>query len=266
MAEGELSGIPKRKAENNTDRWGYETHFREYVLLLGRKGSEALESIHTYPEHIALNHNWYGALDRMRNETKGDGHERYALITYDENAREFTFPEISAKGGPHEVPREVIAEEIRKAKEDRGITSIVGAIHTHPSSTPFSPEDLLPLLDRSQMYPMVAAGIATRGENIFAFRTKETESINHFNVMPEKFYEFFKDYWLKKAGYKSTKDDKGIYPISFFPNIWRVSLGIAERHRLALYKGKPNEDLVRIHTDKSLRGSWSNLLQEVLQR
>jgi len=202
----------------------------------------------------------------MRNETKGDGNEHYALITYDENAREFTFPEISAKGEPYEVPKEVIIEEVRKAKEDRGATSIVGAIHTHPSGVPFSPEDLLPMLDKSQMYSMVAVGIATRRENLFAFQTKETESINHFNIMPEKFYEFFKDYWLKKAGYKSTKNDKGIYPISFFPNIWRVSLGIAERHRLALYKGKPNEDLVRIQTNKSLGGGWSNLLQEVLQR
>lgn len=245
--------------------WDYDTRFREYALLLGRKGPDALESVNRFPERITLNNVWHGALDRMRDETKSDLHERYSLITYDETTRDFQFSEISAKGEHNQVPTDVIKEEIRKAKAERQATSLVGEIHTHPGTEPFSPEDLIPLLEKSSIRPALIVGIATYRANIFAFRTRETEPINHFNIMPEKFYDFFRDYWLEKAGYAALNKAHVLIPTSFFPNIWKVSTGIAERHRLALYKGKPKEDLVRIHTDKSLSQHWLDLLDEALR-
>jgi hypothetical protein len=265
MLDGESFGIPKGEAENRVQRWDYETHFREYALLLGRRGSEALESIKSYPERIELNSVWHGALNRMRDETKGDGHERYSLISYDETAREFSFPEVSVRGELHLVPSDVIGEEVRKAKDERRVTSIVGDIHTHPHKGPFQPDDLLWMLVKPQDFPTLMAGLSTTRENIFAFQTRETEPITQYsNIAPEKYSAFFRDYWLKEAGYKLSKNQKEIYPISVFPNIWQVSLGIAEKHRLALYKGKPNEDLVRIHTDQKQIRNLSTVLQEAL--
>ena len=63
MVEGDLPGTPKRRAENITERWGYETHFREYALLLGRKGLEGLESINNFPDRIGLDEVWHKPLN-----------------------------------------------------------------------------------------------------------------------------------------------------------------------------------------------------------
>ncbi|MBE0649914.1 MAG: hypothetical protein IH595_03635 [Bacteroidales bacterium] len=246
-------------------RWDYETRFREYALLLGRKGKDGLESINKYPEKIELNSVWHQALDRMRGETKGDGHERYGLISYDENAREFCFPEISTKGEPDSVPVQVISDEVERAKDELKITSVVGEIHTHPIERPFSDNDLLRLLDDLGKPSLLMSGLTTDKLNIFAFRTRETIPINKFSNVTKEYLRFFETYWRKRAGFKLSKDSSEIVGESLFSNMWKMNFGIAEKHHLALYKGKPKEDLVRIHTDKPQMWIWSDLLGEVLK-
>src|SRR5688500_14179238 len=91
--------------------WDYETRFREYALLLGRKGTEALESIDNFPEQIKLDSVWHNALDRMRDETNKDGNERYALIGSREH-RDFYFPEIFTKGEPNQIPEKLLRTEM----------------------------------------------------------------------------------------------------------------------------------------------------------
>lgn len=227
--------------------WDYETRFREYALLLGRKGPEALESITNYPKRIDIGNVWHGALDRMRSETRGDGSERYALITYDENAREFHFPEISVKGEPKRVPGEAIVQEIKAAKEDRKVKSIVGEIHTHPVDYPFSPPDLFRLLYKPIEYRKLIVGITTPTENIFAFRTRETFLVTEQDMPGKLFSSVFTDHWLEKAGYKYSEDRSHVIRTDPSANLWEANIGIAETHRLALYKGKPGGELIRAY-------------------
>lgn len=258
-------GKIENSGQEQLQRWDYQTRFREYTLLLGRKGAEALEPINKYPERINLDTAWHGVLNRMRVETKTDGHERYTLISYDESARDFYFPEISVRGEPEEVPASVINEEIRKAQTERKITSIVGELHTHPIEVPFSELDLLRLINDKQAQRLFVAGVTTNRLNIFAFRTRETVPINKYFDLDKTNIEFFMAHWRKKAGYKLSNDGSIIIGGSVFANLWRMNLGIAEKHRLALYRGKPNEDLVRVHTEKTPLWIWSDLMREVLQ-
>jgi hypothetical protein len=246
-------------------QWDYDTHFREYALLFGNIGPNALESIKKYPDTIKLNREWHEGLNRIRKETARDWRERYVLVTCNSQTGEVNLPEVSTQGNHTHIPVNVLTDVYQKTDENPAVTSVIGDIHSHPIRVPFSPEDLLPLLDKSAQPALLFVGLTTSRENIFAFKTKETEPIENLNTMPEKFYEFFRAYWLKQAGYKALGSLPVALPINMFPNIWRVSFGIAEKHRLALYKGKPGADLTRIQTNKSLSMYWSNLLNHFLK-
>ena len=89
--------------------------------------------------------------------------------------------------------------------------------------------------------------------------------VNDFGIPKYTSTEGFKEYWMRKAGFKPSPKLHHISRARPSADMWEANKAIAQAHRLALYKGKPNEDLVRIQTNESLGGSWSNLLQEVLQ-
>lgn len=227
-------------------QWDYDTHFREYMLLLGRKGSEGLESIDRYPDKIALNAVWHGTLDQMRAETMGDGHERYGLITYDETAREFQFPQTVARGTPDAISAELARSEFVTAKNELRITGVVGDIHTHPDADPFTPRDLYNTINRFREPQTLVSGLATSQENIFVFRTQETITVTPLDLWPKDFVTVFEDHWLNRAGYRFDEKRTRLIPIAKSPWKWAVSFGVAKKYHLALYKGSPGADLVRL--------------------
>lgn len=59
--------------------------------------------------------------------------------------------------------------------------------------------------------------------------------VSEIDTREKSFSGVFGEYWLDKAGYKNDAD------------IWKANLGIAEAHRLALYRGKLGHDLVRAY-------------------
>lgn len=239
MVEGELQNKPP-------ERWNFKTHFREYALLLGRKGKDGLESIDKFPKTIELDTQWHTALDKIRVETKSGGEERYAVIGFREDSRDFYFPEVSAIGEPGRVPRQAIGELRWKMWEKYKITSIIGDFHTHPQGSAFSPEDLYNLLNKLTATPYMK-GLANEQENIFAFRTRETFMVSKIDTPSKGFSSVFTDHWLEKAGFKYNEARVHLVRIEPAADIWKANLGIAEAHRLALYRGKPGQDLRRMY-------------------
>jgi hypothetical protein len=238
----EIRGKGKEQPQN----WEYDSHFREYVLLLGRKGKDWLESIDNFPGSIGLEQSWHNPLERMRSETKKDGHERYALIGSKEH-REFYFPEVFAKGTQDNVPVAVWKIEMAQALEKYQLSGISGELHSHPDNSPFTPPDLYRVLNDFREPPIFMAGLATTEENIFAFRTKETFTVTPLDMWPQSFPKHFEDYWIEHAGYKFSPDHSRLIKVASSPDPWKASLGIAETHRLALYRGKPRADLKRVY-------------------
>jgi hypothetical protein len=252
MVDGESAGILKRETEDHVQRWGYESHFREYTFLLGRKGKEALESIDNFPSRIELDPSWREALDKIRAETKSDGNERFSMVGFREDSRDFYFPEVAGVGEPHQVAKAVKGDLFWGMWKKHKITSVVGDFHTHPSGSPFSVQDLYGFLNRLTAPQPFIRGLANEKENIFAFRTRETFMVSEIDTPQKRFSDVFKDHWLEVAGYKYSEDRSHVIQINTNADMWKANIGIAEAHRLALYKGRPNEDLVRIDTGKGI--------------
>jgi hypothetical protein len=105
--------MPEEGGELSSEQpqtWGYETHFREYILLLGQKGKDALESIDQFPRQIELDARWHKILDHLRAETKSDGNERFTLIGFRPDSRDSYIPDTPAVGELHRVARSVQAD------------------------------------------------------------------------------------------------------------------------------------------------------------
>lgn len=214
---------------------------------MGSKGNEGLESLEKFPKRIALDTSWHKTIDQMRGETRGDGVERFTVIGFREDSRDFYFPEVAAPGDTHSVPRAVKGDMYWRMWEKYKITSILGDFHTHLGGSEFSIKDLWGLLNRLTAPKPFLEGVATEHENIFAFRTRETFMVSQIDTTQSSFKPVFEDYWLEKAGYKYDESRVYLVPIKPDADIWKASLGIAEAHRLALYRGKPGQDLIRAY-------------------
>lgn len=247
MVEGDSQALPKRKAENNNQGWGYEAQFREYAFLVGRKGKEAFESLDNYPSRIELDSSWHKVLDTLRTETKKDRNERFAVVGYGETSRDLYFPETVIKGEPYRVPRELITDMIHAAKREHGVTTIVGDIHSHYYVGPLTFGDFYSFLNEDWFNQPLIRGLVNPKENIFAFRTRETYMVEAHRDPEYGSSEGFKEYWMKASGFKSSPKANHIARARPTADMWHANIAIAQAHRLALYKGKPQEDLIRAY-------------------
>lgn len=258
---GEVGEIPITSPDNIPSRWGYESHFREYLLLMARKGETALESIEKFPERIELSRDWHETFGKMSKQTE-DGHERLALVGFKEDMRTLIMPTVYGfgensnitNGYRANVPASVIREDIRKAQRKAHIIGLVGDIHTHPQEifgvgghigkfvaklenmigdVGFSAGDLFGLIHKDAGQILFRA-VVTGKDIYFAFRTKQTRKIDYPMSM-----EDFEKYWEKQlVDFKNME--------SYLNNL-DINLGIARRHNLVLYKGKIGKDLKRIY-------------------
>jgi len=232
--------IPKKDALR---QWNYETHFREYLLLLSRTGKSGLEFFSNFPQVIELNRIWHKTLNEMRKATQ-DGKERWALVGFRSDMRTLVLPTVFGIGTqgdlgggiPASVPSDVMQKEIDKAREKTGIVGLVGDIHTHPRTNKglqttrgFSVADFYCLLVPERFFPMTA--VVEPDVNFFVFKTRESADIPvNSKVFTQKDFE---EYWHGAT-------DK---PIS----VRDLNRRIVEKHNLVLYEGKPGSDLEKIY-------------------
>lgn len=247
IKEGESQNFSENLKENNINVWRYETHFREYAFLLGRKGRDALESLDKFPARIELDESWHDLLDSMRSETATDRNERFVVAGYRETSRDFYFPEKRGVGEPYTILIELILEMLTEAEEKHGVASITGDVHTHNYVGPLTFGDFYSFLSRSWSYQPFIRGLVNPEENIFVFETRETLAVSDFEVPNYSSVEGFKNYWMKKAGFKPSKKPHHIAKAVPTADMWSANMAIAAAHNLALYKGKPRQDLVRMY-------------------
>ena len=252
----EVAENPGKNLDIRNETWNFDSHFREYLLLLARKGESALESSDHFPLEIELNPIWHKAMARLFKETN-DGKERLALIGFKSDMRELVIPEVFGIGEDRNInngfrasiPGSVYSTEMEKAKKENGVVGLVGDIHTHPidpitlwvrdrfgssrnfdGDGGFSAGDLYFLVSKRGMsLPMM--GVVDGKESFFAFKTRQTKYIPDALSMDD-----FEKYWYEKVNIFKKGGS------SYFLN--RL---IAKEHNLAFYRGLPDENLKRIY-------------------
>lgn len=148
---------------------------------------------------------------------------------------------------------------MEKEKTEKGITGLIGYVHSHPGNVKgfvtrfllsrgnitninggFSPGDLCSIIRSSDTHPWFC-GVVDKTNNYFSFVTRETEIIPPDSELYDT--QKFHDHWLKKV------DSSPIFQNSIFivksQAPWEVNIEIAKQYKLALYRGIPGEELVR---------------------
>lgn len=242
---------------NTTGRWAYP-YFKEYLLALTR-GPDFLLPFEDYPKRIELGKPWHELLDQMRQESK-DGIERWALVGFKDDKRSLYLPTILTKGSSHAVSGKIIEKAVEYAKTKAGIIDLVGDIHSHPNGWltklyhlqnplyapfkgnlhAFSTQDLFVLRHMSFV------GLSEGDRNLFAFKSRETHTVPDYAL--ESNFDEFEKYWNHKMGIRNIKikNFQAEIPIDPRYNAWSMNKKIANKHKIVLYKGSPDKDLVRV--------------------
>ena len=253
-------------------RWKYDTHLREYLLLLARKGEVGLESVSKFPRIIELSKTWHKTLNEIRLASL-DGMERWVFVGFNEVRKDLIFPVVPAKGTHEDIPIESVNNKVDAVKARTDLVDLVGDIHSHPeniivsdnvyldeiyrfggilgeniieslggSSAYFSPGDLYGLLKRGNSFSMM--GLVQGRNNLFAFRTRESASVSMPSMLTQK---SFSKYWIEQSGFEMVGDSvHHVSAVKPDASLWNMNLKIAERYKLVLYKGSQNQELHKV--------------------
>jgi len=213
-----------------TNHWSskqLQTYLTEY--------KHRLVSSTNYPESISIDESWHELLNKIRESTLHDGHERWSFIGI---KQEKIYLRNPLKGGKNTIPSHITytAEEIAKRE---GIP-IIGTIHSHPIGSiekllwqlfrrniftgGFSSGDLFALASTNTEVVMV---LAAYNENVIALKTVETDSAA-FNLKGSMQVKFMEEWDIKPM------------------MSWKRGIQIAKKYRIVLYKGLPNQKLRKV--------------------
>lgn len=251
------------------EQWGYESHLKEYLLLLANKGVVALESSSKYPDKIELGKTWHATLNNIRKSTRKDGLEKWAFAGVKAEKRGIFLPTVPIEGTADHVTGETMDRMMHWARNGPGIVDFLGDIHSHPKAltdmldtlgdklvarfrdkhklaVEFSAGDYYHLIAWPFLYFM---GVTVRDYNLFAFKSKESTGLG---VSKEGFpQDQFEKYWYEQFGFKYLGSSQKfgaarVVRMSYDADAQAMNIGIARKHRLVLYQGQENDKLVKI--------------------
>lgn len=246
------------------ERWTYNNHLREYLLLVARKGRMAFESGEKFPKRMELSEDWHTMLDEVRRATR-DGKERWALVGVKQERTALFLPTIPAVGYDNYVPSEVMEKEGNRARENFGIVDLVGDVHSHPTDFGEKALQRLPAFNSLGLKAQFSAGdyygICVPGRarafmgvvegdyNLFAFSTRQTQNLPVDPAMINQ--ESFEKYWYEKFGFKylGGVQKYGAFravPVAGGADSVAMNAAIAKRHGLVLYQGAKGKDLTKV--------------------
>ena len=233
---------PEKKQEQPPKTWKYE-YFKEYLLALGR-GPNFIESIQNFPKEIELSNTWHKTFNQLRSETQ-DGFERHIFIAIDPNSSSILLPIKPVVGTESHVSAKKIFQQIAWGM-DKNIEDFIGSMHSHPVGNDFSAGDLFELVYHHHEQIMCLAGA---DQNLIAFGTRETNKTDLDYLKLDKSQLDFMAYWYNSNGYKrngnyiwKTDNSRANYD-----DLRKIEMMIAEKHKLAIYLGEPNQSVKRIH-------------------
>jgi hypothetical protein len=240
------------------ERWDYNNYFKEYLLLLASKGNVALESLTKYPETIELSKGWHQTLNQMRESTRNDGREKWALAGFKSEKRGIFLPTIPISGLSDYVPSETMMKMIDWARDKHDINPI-GNLHSHPNGSEHksifgNKHKLVEDFSAGDFYHLIVdnfyfMGITAGNYNVFAFKAKESRGLGVSSSIFSQ--ENFEKVWYEKYGFKYLGSvekfgaERAI-PTSNTADPIGMNLAIAKRHGLVLYQGEAKKDLVKI--------------------
>ncbi len=236
-----LEGVKEFFGRGKRDtRWSYD-YFHEYLLALARSGEKFLLPQDQYPTRIALNPNWHGLLDQLREITR-DAIERWVFVGFKEDRRTLYFPKVPVKGLPDRIPNEVVLEKIKEAR-NRGIIGLVGDIHSHPGvdiSTEQSYNDY-------KRYPKIFADMKLPGFSVGDLSTLiQPENTLQMRGVVAGYFNLFA---FRTRGTENTPID-ALRELVAKPSTsglaWDSNIRIAKHYNLVLYRGEAGKDLVRV--------------------
>ena len=211
----------------------------------------------------------HDSLNELRGITGTIGKEIHMDVMVSEDQRVLV-PEIYATGERARVKSKTIAEH-RKAVNPENKHTVVGSLHTHPHSNStlkrigrrlfyrgtMSPSDLYVVI--SPHSPEHFMGVVNQEENVFAFRSQETNSRHAMDYLkPGQLskQDRFAHFWYKRHGIELTiKDEQRWIKRKNGGRItdidrWEVAMDIAKWHHIALYRGKPNQNIHRFYPEQ----------------
>ena len=284
MVEGETTKLQSDEVGEKIERWAYETRFKSYLYRISILGNRGVESISNFPSRIELNAKWHEALERIKAESR-DGMERWVPVGLKEGrALDFT-PETSVKGFFTQAETLTDAEikqqygivhlggDIHSHPSDwlnrLGVDLIVSTKLVKDFEG-FSDVDLYRMIKGNGL-PMAA--VVEKSNNYFAFRadprwidgrssnfsrispcyaikqieicSRTTETRDLPTDSPLKDKMAFSRHWSGKyGGYYLGNSHLSFWALPNY-SVRETNMGIAGAFNIALYRGKPGEDLVR---------------------
>ena len=265
MKEFEARNHGRFENKSVIEIWGYN-HFREYLLALGRDKKFA-EPINNFPNEIELSREWHDTLNQMRSDT-ADGRERFIFVATDKGNQNILLPTKSMVGSKNFVPSKVIDEHYNWG-ESKNVEEYVGSIHSHPRDYlgslvqlykklnfcgNFSIGDLYSLLTEERED---VSGLVEDEDNLFAFKTLQTKKTDFKYLPGRKGIKKFENYWCSFNNFNIVKgnvyrQDGRLINLS---DVWKLESSIAEKHKLVIYRGRPDALLKRYYppiTDNKL--------------
>jgi len=259
-----------RVNEQLTSEWKSYEPLKRYLVDMGRKGEAGLMRLEDYPVWMSFNTSWHETLEDMRQESrKGLGIETFALVGVSNSRDRVYLPKRPVRGRLGEVPSEVVAQELDKARRSGEVGKVVGMVHSHSGGLARVPEMVgegvvslagisLKGLNPLDFYALISqqiffAGLVEHSVNYFAFKSKESVPT------PSGLDQWeFGNYWFTKFGGKLVKVKGVSMLLSIDPragDLLAMGKAICAEHNLALYEGEPKRDLRRIYPE-SEKNKW----------
>lgn len=241
---GDLQFKLSTRGETSWSKEELDTYLKS--LIGGWKSAAFFDD---FPKNIALFRTWHELCNALRMQAAREHRERWALMGYKAQRDRIFLQTNGTPGTAGRVSHELQQKTLEHARQ-KGIVGCIGSAHSHPrlgNESPeedeFSAHDLFSLVvPNGELMTVVVEPSA----NVFAFRSFETVNVpsGSFQLTQEAFAK----YWYEQCGFRYLGQNQAgaRATSSFWEETRSVNEAIATRHKLVLYRGKPNSYLKRI--------------------
>jgi hypothetical protein len=204
----------------------------------------------SFPDAVELDSSWHELLNRMRDESR-DKKVRFAVGGWHTERRKFLLSRNTRQGQRSFVTPQEWTEAEERAKSlgiPRLVTTLMGRSESSRLRIPFmNPAELFFLV--SSAHPIRFLCLADGTHNLAAFAARDTERLGAIGTLRDRTQGAFIERWtrtpapdegwrdfLESAEQLFTQEDDS-----------SVATEIAQKHKLVLYRGRPDRLLQRTY-------------------
>lgn len=238
------------RVEAYSQKWTY-SQLEQYLALTSVRQTGNLIDLNEAPQEIELSSDLHESLNQLR----GGNKERLLPLGFRRGQDVLCLPTPFKEGTSHSTRGKAkFMEELRREQD----LIVAGTIHSHPTPlierivrrfllfgldpTGFSVADFYIWLGPERYHPV--KGVVEGDDNLFVFRTKRTPEFTYRKMQSYTKDEFVRE-WLDRCNIKYLEMGWGYDLLS--GSIPRLNLEVAQYYKCALYKGKKDQNLKRLH-------------------